>query len=69
MHVGNYSEGKKESSLYTNKLERIISGTDKCYIQKRLSKIRGKRLMGGATLDRVIIEVLPEEVTVKHITD
>ena len=25
--------------------------------------------MGGATLDRVIIEVLPEEVTVKHITD
>ena len=46
-----------------------VSGTDKCYIQKRLCKIRGKRLMGGATLDRVIIEVLPEEVTVKHITD
>ena len=46
-----------------------VLGTDKCYIKERLSKIRGKRVMGGATLDTVIIEVLPEEVRVKHITD
>ena len=39
MHVGNYSEGKKESSLYTNKLERIISGTDKCYKEHKKGEI------------------------------
>ena len=34
MHVRNYSEGKKESSLYTSKLKWMISGTDKCYKAK-----------------------------------
>lgn len=31
--------GKKESSLYTNKLKWMISGTDKCYKGHKKGKI------------------------------
>lgn len=33
---------------------------------RRLNRIRGKRMEGGAVLHRVVSEVLPEEVAVMH---